>query len=222
MPRGVDFPRGAEFWAPVVPALASGTPPNTTLLDTLGVFYVVGRRAAVARDARACAPKLTPPKRASIAPAPGRLKWGTTAVVTPFVDYVFGPVRPALRVLWAAVGRAAADRLRQRLGADADARGARGGRSTASGWRSARPAWRSPGHGSPRCCWWRWPAACSAWRWRTGMAQGDRRAGARRPAARRGHRRQRAGRLVHVRAIVICVAAITVAGAAAAGGPRAA
>ena len=34
---------------------------------------------------------------------PGRLKWGTATVVTPFVDYVFGPVRPALRVLWAAV-----------------------------------------------------------------------------------------------------------------------
>ena len=43
MPAGVDFPRGAEFWVPVVPALASGTPPDSAMLDTLGVFYVVGR-----------------------------------------------------------------------------------------------------------------------------------------------------------------------------------
>jgi putative ABC transport system permease protein len=102
MPSGVDFPRGAEFWAPIVPALATGTPPNAALLDTLGVFYVVGRlhpslamtgvRAGVdATEARLDLAK------------PGRLKWGTTAVVTPFVDYVFGPVRPALRVLWSAV-----------------------------------------------------------------------------------------------------------------------
>src|SRR4029450_10518936 len=34
----------------------------------------------------------------------GRLKWGSKTVATPFVDHVFGPVRPALRVLWAAVG----------------------------------------------------------------------------------------------------------------------
>jgi predicted permease len=35
---------------------------------------------------------------------PGRLRWGATAVVTPFPDFVFGRVRPALQVLWAAVG----------------------------------------------------------------------------------------------------------------------
>ena len=34
---------------------------------------------------------------------PGRPKWGARAVVTPFVEYVFGPVRPALWALWAAV-----------------------------------------------------------------------------------------------------------------------
>ena len=33
----------------------------------------------------------------------GRLKWGARAVVTPFADQVFGPVRPALRILWGAV-----------------------------------------------------------------------------------------------------------------------
>jgi predicted permease len=102
MPPRVDFPRGAEFWVPIVPLIASGTPPNTANLETFGVFYVVGRVRA----------GLTPPTlrdeinatEANLDRAvPGRLKWGTAAVVTTFVDYVFGPVRPALRVLWAAV-----------------------------------------------------------------------------------------------------------------------
>jgi putative ABC transport system permease protein len=37
------------------------------------------------------------------AATPGRLKWGARAVTTSFLDHVFGQVRPALRVLWAAV-----------------------------------------------------------------------------------------------------------------------
>ena len=102
MPAGVDFPRGAEFWVPVVPAVASGTPPDSAMLDTLGVFYVVGRvrpglgMGAVRADVDGTEARLD-------AANPGRLKWGTTTVVTPFVDYVFGQVRPALQVLWAAV-----------------------------------------------------------------------------------------------------------------------
>ena len=102
MPPGVDFPRAAEFWVPVVPALASGTPPDSAALNTLGVFYVVGRvrpglaLERVRADVDATEARLD-------AANPGRLKWGTATVVTPFVDYVFGPVRPALRLLWAAV-----------------------------------------------------------------------------------------------------------------------
>jgi putative ABC transport system permease protein len=102
MPEGFDVPRGAEFWVPVVPLLASGTPPNSTVLDTVGVFYVVGRVrpgleiSGVRADVDATEARLD-------AAHPGRLKWGTATVVTPFVDYVFGPVRPALGVLWAAV-----------------------------------------------------------------------------------------------------------------------
>jgi putative ABC transport system permease protein len=102
MPPGVDFPRAAEFWVPVGPMVARGTPPDTKALDTLGVFYVVGRVRAgpalgrVGADVDATEARLD-------ASNPGRLKWGTATVVTPFVDHVFGPVRPALRVLWAAV-----------------------------------------------------------------------------------------------------------------------
>jgi predicted permease len=103
MPPGFDFPRGAEFWMPVVPMLATGTPPNMTTLERVGVFYVVGRvpgevdPAALRADVDALEARLD-------AASPGRLKWGARSVVTPFVDHVFGPVRPALRVLWAAVG----------------------------------------------------------------------------------------------------------------------
>ena len=85
-----------------MPVLASGTPPNSAILDTVGVFYVVGRlRAGLAMDGVRADVDATEARLD--AANPGRLKWGTTTVVTPFVDYVFGPVRPALRVLWAAV-----------------------------------------------------------------------------------------------------------------------
>jgi putative ABC transport system permease protein len=102
MPEGFDVPRGAEFWVPVVPLLASGTPPNSTVLDTVGVFYVVGR-VRPGLDANGVRADVDATEARLDAAHPGRLKWGATTVVTPFVDYVFGPVRPALRVLWAAV-----------------------------------------------------------------------------------------------------------------------
>ena len=103
MPPGLDFPRGAEFWIPVVPFLAGGTPPNTSSLDTLGVFYVLGRVRAGLGPAAIRAEVDGVEARLDAADA-GRLKWGARTVATPFVDHVFGPVRPALRVLWAAVG----------------------------------------------------------------------------------------------------------------------
>jgi predicted permease len=102
MPPGVDVPRGAEMWMPIVPLLASGTPPDTKALDTLGVFYVVGRVRPGLPVSRVRAEVDAAEARLD-ADNPGRPEWGSTAVVTPFVDYVFGPVRPALQVLWAAV-----------------------------------------------------------------------------------------------------------------------
>jgi len=102
MPAGVDFPRGAEFWMPAVPLIASGNPPNLSTLDTFGVFYVLGRlRPGVsAQGARARLDALEDRLDQS---TPGRLRWGAREVVTPFVDHVFGPVRRALWALWCAV-----------------------------------------------------------------------------------------------------------------------
>jgi predicted permease len=102
MPPGLDVPRGAEFWMPAAPILATGTPPSTANLDTVGVFYVIGRvrpgvsAASVRTEVDAIEARLDKSK-------PGRLKWGDRTVATPFLDHLFGPVRPALRVLWAAV-----------------------------------------------------------------------------------------------------------------------
>ena len=103
MPAGLDFPRGAEFWIPIVPMLGSGTPPNTKTLDTVGVFYLLGRMRTGLDAAKARAEVDATEAHLDRA-NPGRLKWGTRAVAIPFLDHVFGPVRPALRVLWAAVG----------------------------------------------------------------------------------------------------------------------
>ncbi|HJR59870.1 MAG TPA: ABC transporter permease [Vicinamibacterales bacterium] len=102
MPPGFDFPQGAEFWRPVVPFLVSGAAPDTSILDRVGVFYVLGRvRGAV--DAAALRHEVNALEARLDAADTSRFKWGASAVITPFLDHVFGPVRPALRVLWAAV-----------------------------------------------------------------------------------------------------------------------
>lgn len=103
MPAGLDVPRGAEFWTPVVPILASGTPPSTTALERVGVFYVLGRtRTGLAPDM--AAREIDDTERQLDLSTPGRLVWGARAVVTPFSTFVFGPIRPALFSLWGAVG----------------------------------------------------------------------------------------------------------------------
>jgi hypothetical protein len=101
MPPGMDVPRGAEFWMPATPILASGTPPDVTALDRVGVSYVIGRArsglepAEVRRELDALEARLD-------AGNPGRPKWAR-----PLSPRLRGscprPVRPALRVLWVAV-----------------------------------------------------------------------------------------------------------------------
>jgi putative ABC transport system permease protein len=104
MPPGFDIPRGAEFWVPAGPIVVNASsPPSAGNLDVFGVFYVVGRLraglppAAVAKEIDGVEARLD-------RDVPGRIKWGARAVVTPVLDYVFGPVRGALRLLWVAVG----------------------------------------------------------------------------------------------------------------------
>ena len=104
MPRGFDLPRGAEFWIPAAPiVIGASSPPTAENLDVFGVFYVVGRvrpglaMSAVHGEIDGIEARLDRDN-------PGRLKWGAHAVVTPMPDYVFGPVRGALQLLWAAVG----------------------------------------------------------------------------------------------------------------------
>ena len=103
MPPGFDVPRGAEFWAPVVPILAAGTPPDLEALDIVGVSYVVGRLRP-GLDPVAARAELDALEARLDRDNPGRLKWGARTVVKPLPDFVFGPVRSALPVLWAAVG----------------------------------------------------------------------------------------------------------------------
>jgi putative ABC transport system permease protein len=103
MPPGLDFPRGTDFWAPAVPLLVGGPNPNSAVLDGVGVFYLLARlrpgisAAGAARQIDLLDARLQ-------RDVPGRPKWGDRAVVVPVLQYVFGPVRPALWLLWCAVG----------------------------------------------------------------------------------------------------------------------
>jgi putative ABC transport system permease protein len=109
MPAGFDFPRGTEFWRPVVPIFAGASKDwATNTLVNVGVLFVIGRlhegvtpamaREELDRVASALATS-TPPPGGTRAP-----RFGANVVVTPFLDYLLGPVRPALWALFAAVG----------------------------------------------------------------------------------------------------------------------
>src|SRR3982751_3342523 len=101
MPAGLDIPRGAEFWMPSAPILV-GTDKDTSALDPVGVSYVVGRvRPGLAMES--VRPEIDAIEARLDRADPARMKWGERAVVTPLLDHVFGPMRPALRLLWAAV-----------------------------------------------------------------------------------------------------------------------
>lgn len=104
MPEGFDVPRGAEFWVPAAPYVVNASsPPSPGNLDVFGVFYVVGRlRPGLAMSA--VRGEIEGIEAALNRDNPGRLEWGDRAVVTPMPDYVFGPLRGALRLLWMAVG----------------------------------------------------------------------------------------------------------------------
>ncbi len=103
MPDGFDFPRGTDFWTPVVPILAdSAAGWRTDTLENVGVLFVVGRlREGVT-------PRMATDELGRLAGElqrdGGAHRFGAAVVVTPLLDYLLGPVRQALWALFAAVG----------------------------------------------------------------------------------------------------------------------
>jgi predicted permease len=103
MPPGFDFPRGTAFWTSVVPVLAgSGKTWRSDAFEHVGVLFVVGRLKTGVAAASASQELDAIARREPDAPStpPGT----PTVVVTPFQDYVLGPVRGALWWLFASVG----------------------------------------------------------------------------------------------------------------------
>ena len=102
MPQGFDFPRGAELWMPVVPVLAESSARwQVDALSSVGVLVVVGRLGegatieAAEAELNALADAL---ELDGSAP-----RFGTGVVAVPWLRYVFGPLRPALWLVFVGV-----------------------------------------------------------------------------------------------------------------------
>lgn len=102
MPDGFDFPRGTDYWTPVVPILFDASAQwGDGTLQNVGVLFAVGRlregvtRAMAIEDLD---------RIAAAQDAAGIPRFGTAVVVTPFLEYLLGPVRQALWWLFGAVG----------------------------------------------------------------------------------------------------------------------
>jgi putative ABC transport system permease protein len=101
MPEEFDFPRGTDFWTPVVPILAESEATwKINALSDVGVLFMVARLhngvspEAAAEELNALG--------AHVQRSGGR-RFGTAVTVTPVVDMLLGPVRPALWGLFVAV-----------------------------------------------------------------------------------------------------------------------
>ncbi|MGH9310591.1 MAG: ABC transporter permease [Vicinamibacterales bacterium] len=99
MPQGFDYPRGTDFWIPVVPVLTGPAGDRAANLRDIGVLFLVGRlRSGVTPEmAREELNQLSAQQQKQGIP-----HFGSQVVVTPFLDYVLGPVRQALWALLAA------------------------------------------------------------------------------------------------------------------------
>jgi putative ABC transport system permease protein len=93
MPQGLDYPRGTDFWAPVVPSMSPEG------LSRMG-FYVIGRLAPGATPANA-AEEMTAFFRRAEASSWEREHHG---VASPWPRLVIGDARPALIAFAAAAG----------------------------------------------------------------------------------------------------------------------
>ncbi len=102
MPERFDFPRGTDLWTPVVPILAdAGRGWNTDGLERVGVLFAIGRLRP-GHTPRRAADELNRLVEQRTRDAAAH-QFGSGAVVTPFLTYVYGPVRQALWALLAAV-----------------------------------------------------------------------------------------------------------------------
>jgi putative ABC transport system permease protein len=102
MPKGFEFPRGAELWVPVAPVLAASSARfKSNALADAGVLHLIGRLRAGVTPGLA-ARELE--RAAGAVAASGVPRFGTSVVVTPFLEFLLGPVRPALWLLFATVG----------------------------------------------------------------------------------------------------------------------
>jgi predicted permease len=102
MPEGFDFPRGTDFWTPVVPILAASSGEwHADGLTAVGALFMVGRlRSGITQ--RAAKDELDR-IAADDERTTGNRRFGSAAVVTPLLTFVLGPVQQALWLLLAAV-----------------------------------------------------------------------------------------------------------------------
>jgi predicted permease len=102
MPPDFDFPRGTDFWVPVVPVLAEAGGKRLDGLKDIGVLFAIGRLrpgitpAAAVLELNALTAQAV---REGVT-----TRFGSAVVITPFLDHVLGPLRPALWTALAAVG----------------------------------------------------------------------------------------------------------------------
>jgi putative ABC transport system permease protein len=97
MPPEFDFPRGTNLWFPVVPILAANSRPDFDALSSVGVLFAIGRLKPGVTPAAAAVELDGLAQTAHTTSGAGR--FGSTLVVTPFLEYVLGPVRQGLWVL---------------------------------------------------------------------------------------------------------------------------
>jgi putative ABC transport system permease protein len=100
MPQGFDYPRGTDFWIPVVPVLTGPAGDRATNLRDVGVLFVVGqlRSGVTPQMAREELDQLSAQQQKQGIP-----HFGSQVVVTRFLNHILGPVRQALWALFAAV-----------------------------------------------------------------------------------------------------------------------
>jgi putative ABC transport system permease protein len=103
MPSGFEYPRGAEFWVPLVPQLVDAAKQWKTDVLTepgFGLLFVLGRL-----DPRITIDGARRGVSALIARGAGTaFRPGMEAVLTPLDEHIFGNTRPVLVALGACVG----------------------------------------------------------------------------------------------------------------------